>query len=54
MAEAEFDPASLTVAQIRELAGQLTKDEWVELLAIETANKNRSSAVAFIRSQIDG
>jgi hypothetical protein len=51
--EADFDPASLTVAQIRELAGQLTKEEWAELLAIETANKNRSSAVAFIRSQMD-
>ncbi len=51
--EAEFDPASLTVAQIRELAGQLSKEEWAELLTIETANKNRSSAVAFIRSQID-
>lgn len=51
--EAEFDPASLTVAQIRELAGKLTKEEWAELLAIETANKNRSSAVTFIRSQMD-
>lgn len=51
--DGEVDPAALTVSQIKELAGVLNKEQWTELLAIETANKNRSSAVAFIQAQID-
>lgn len=50
----DIDPANLTVAQIRELAGKLDADAWAELLAVEKANKNRSSAIAFIEGQMAG